>query len=348
MMEDLRVRRLDKAFLFGVGTVGLLITFLNIMRIMEDLGDVIEVVPFILLGMLLPIIVGYKRGAIEMDSVEERVRGWIYLIIGMASYFAFFIFQRIDAQWIYREMMFIVLVVLGVYLAYRFLKWSRRVFNFVGNHYAFSGTMFSAFVCTFVCRLAVSYYLDFFGMDISRMIQSGSPEPIFWISVIIASLSIALIFERASRNALGTVLDQPSSGRSRRFLDLSPVKGVRLAFMLFESAFGSSLEASFLWIQAFAFWMLGCLLWIVNVEAFPHAFFLLAIAFSILAIRYYVHVELTFEHIENLVPFTLLYCLILAYALLFPLFYRPFLFWSILIIALCTIHYLLTRSHDSG
>jgi hypothetical protein len=86
-----KTERLDDAFLFILGSVGLIISFMQIT--MKELTEIVEAMPFLLLGIALPFIVGYLKGAIEIDSVEERMRGWIYFVIGISSYFAFFIFR---------------------------------------------------------------------------------------------------------------------------------------------------------------------------------------------------------------------------------------------------------------
>ena len=44
--------------------------------------------PMLLLGWFMPIYIGYVRGALIEDFVEERVRGWIYFILGLGFYIA--------------------------------------------------------------------------------------------------------------------------------------------------------------------------------------------------------------------------------------------------------------------
>ena len=84
-----KVDRLDNAFLFVLSSVGLLISFIQIRQ--KSLSGLIEAIPFLLLGIILPFYVGYLRGAIEKDSLGERIRGWICLIIGTTSYFALYL-----------------------------------------------------------------------------------------------------------------------------------------------------------------------------------------------------------------------------------------------------------------
>lgn len=83
-----KIDRLDDAFLFSLSLVSIVISFIQIN--MKDLIQILEAVPFLLLGVILPFVVGYVKGALEINSLEERMRGWIYFVIGMISYFAFF------------------------------------------------------------------------------------------------------------------------------------------------------------------------------------------------------------------------------------------------------------------
>ena len=42
--------------------------------------------PMLLLGWFMPVYIGYVRGSLIKDSVEERVRGWIYFTMGLGYY----------------------------------------------------------------------------------------------------------------------------------------------------------------------------------------------------------------------------------------------------------------------
>ena len=44
--------------------------------------------PMLLLGWFMPVYIGYVRGSLIEDSIEERVRGWIYFIMGLGYYIA--------------------------------------------------------------------------------------------------------------------------------------------------------------------------------------------------------------------------------------------------------------------
>lgn len=42
--------------------------------------------PMLFLGWFMPIYIGYLRGSLIQDSVEERARGWIYFVVGLGFY----------------------------------------------------------------------------------------------------------------------------------------------------------------------------------------------------------------------------------------------------------------------
>lgn len=42
--------------------------------------------PMLFLGWVMPVYIGYVRGALTKDLLEERVRGWIYFIMGLGFY----------------------------------------------------------------------------------------------------------------------------------------------------------------------------------------------------------------------------------------------------------------------
>ena len=81
------VERFDNALLFILSFVGLVISFMQIN--MNNLFALVGAIPYLTLGIALPFYVGYIRGAIEVRNVNERIRGWIYFIMGIGSYLAF-------------------------------------------------------------------------------------------------------------------------------------------------------------------------------------------------------------------------------------------------------------------
>jgi len=321
---------------------------------MKDLTSIMEAIPFLLLGIVLPFIVGYMRGAIEKDSLEERMRGWIYFIVGTVSYFAFFIFSRVHAEYIYQESLFIFLITFSLLITYLLLRWSKEVFDIAGasSQYAFSGTTLCAVGAAFLIRLVVSLFSDFQGKHVHEIISTSSSELLFWISIILASVAIVLIFEKASRNALRNELELPKTkGRLGKLRNFFVIKGTILGFMLLEYAFDFNLKARFLWLQAFAFWVLGCLVWVARFQLFPQIFFLITIVFtSIAGIIFYKMPTITFENVENILPNKSSYVMLVFVATVTMVFSSSIQLGALLIVGL-TISYLFsyrsTQLHES-
>lgn len=218
----------------------------------------------------------------------------------------FFILGRINADFIYRELLFLSLITFSLYLTYRILKWSKKVFKFSNSsaQYAFSGTALCAVGSAFLLRLIIALFSDFQGKDVYSMLSTGFTELLFWVSIVIATISIILVFEKASSNSLLTKMSLPEIKRKFGGLaDFFLIRGIRLGFSLFEYAFDYNIKTSFLWSQAFAIWVLGCLSWIAGVPLFTQLFFLLTIIFILIGgIIFYRIRNISFNHIERTTP----------------------------------------------
>ncbi len=346
MVNPNKIDKLDDAFLFALSSIGLIISIIQIT--MTEPAEIIEAVPFLLLGVGLPFIVGYLRGAIQINSLNERMRGWIYFVIGTSSYFAFFVTAKIDAPYVYKESVFLFSLIFGSFIAYTLLKWSKKVFDIgsVTSQYAFSGTALCAVVLAFLFRLIVSFYSDFQGKDIYGIISTGSSEILFWISIILASFTISLIHEKASHalfdlDALKTVMKLPRvKEKISRFTNFFLIKGLILALMLFEYVFAFEPKACFLWLQAFVFWILGCLLWVAGIPIFPQVFFFVTIIFTLIAVIIFHKIKtVEFEHLDRITPTKSGYALLFAYSTVFMAITGSLQTGAILIV-LVTISYI--------
>jgi hypothetical protein len=81
---DRRMRNLDSFLLFLSSIFGLSFSFLYALLGYREI--VYGFLPLLINGLVIPIYIGYVRGAILLDTLEERVRGWIYFIYGIISY----------------------------------------------------------------------------------------------------------------------------------------------------------------------------------------------------------------------------------------------------------------------
>lgn len=83
--EDIESRkaRIDELLLFLSSGLGIL--FSVIQASVAGVSSVVLFAPLLLLGLVLPIYLGYIKGAVQ-DRNEERIRGWTYLIGGVLIY----------------------------------------------------------------------------------------------------------------------------------------------------------------------------------------------------------------------------------------------------------------------
>lgn len=151
--NNIKLEKLDNAFLFIVGFVGLLFTIIQFY--IEGINGLIEISPLLVLGIGLPFYVGYIRGSIEYgSSLTERVRGWAYLIVGVSIYVGVLLLPYgIAYYW--------VSLIFAVGFVYLTEKWFNRVFgmkNNINNLYAFSGTAVGGFLLAFLLGYIVRVY----------------------------------------------------------------------------------------------------------------------------------------------------------------------------------------------
>jgi len=78
------MERLDEFFLFITSVLGLFFSWLYTLLGYREI--VYGFLPLLIIGVVIPIYIGYVRGAILLDTLEERVRGWIYFLYGVTFY----------------------------------------------------------------------------------------------------------------------------------------------------------------------------------------------------------------------------------------------------------------------
>jgi hypothetical protein len=80
------VESLDDAFLFSIGSTNIVLTLFPIVLGRQD--AVLLSMPLLIVGLFFPFYIGYLRGAIVVDTILERIRGWIYFTAGTSIYAA--------------------------------------------------------------------------------------------------------------------------------------------------------------------------------------------------------------------------------------------------------------------
>jgi len=84
--RDKIVSKLDSALLFFASSVNLVFGLGYAIFAFEWLKIFVL---FLIMSWIIPIYVGYIRGALIQDSIDERIRGWIYFAYGTAYYACF-------------------------------------------------------------------------------------------------------------------------------------------------------------------------------------------------------------------------------------------------------------------
>lgn len=156
--------------------------------------------PALFLGWVMPIYVGYVRGSLILDQIEERVRGWIYLIMGTGLYSVltvfFLVLNKTDSS------SRLVLVSLGIeaFLIYFSFKFNRYILELFGEqptsetYWHFRNTILAAvfIACTFILlNLTIEV-----GSELAR------GGPIYPLLIILTLFSFCgfILFERIARH----------------------------------------------------------------------------------------------------------------------------------------------------
>lgn len=290
MNESIRkLDRLDNAFLFTISLVGLLFTIIQIY--MEGITGLIEISPLLFLGIVLPFYIGYMRGAIEMDSVMERVRGWVYLAVGVGAYLAFFL-ARIN------QLLYLLLILFSLLLAYFLENWFNRLFKIkedISNMYAFCGTTVSGVCLAFVSRMIVSAFSDL------------SSQPQYSISLLSPLMSLifltyifflgTVILEKMSRHVVNVSLPLSHKQIQNRQKTNFFFRLFILSLELIGLSYQGDLKIRFLWLQAWAFTIIS--IFLVRVPFFRDVFLLTSIVFFTLGTILFVRLkEIDFSKIK--------------------------------------------------
>lgn len=264
-MAENRLERLDNAFLFTVSFFGLLITILQVSIFEEkDVRSLIEISALLFLGNVLPFYIGYIRGSISIAfvnrSIMERMRGWIYLIMGVSGYFGF-IFSSSQANLFNNWIVMYSIAAMGLTLVFVLQKWFINVFDVGGeisHQYSCFAAVTSAFLLSFVLRMIVSLYKDL----------SANPQftpALTWLLFLFIWLALAaamtsIVFEKVSRNVVNSRslnVDHLERRRRRNFI----LRLFILNFDIFRFASNknTNLSAFMAWFMAILFAMLGIL-----------------------------------------------------------------------------------------
>ncbi len=80
-----KIDKLDQLLLFVTSSAGIFISVLQELSVTNVLDT--HLFALLFFGWLMPIYIGYYRGAVKYNDALERSRGWIYFLIGLIGYF---------------------------------------------------------------------------------------------------------------------------------------------------------------------------------------------------------------------------------------------------------------------
>jgi len=297
-----KLDRLDNAFLFLLSFIGLVIAIIQVYIV--GITGLLETLPLIFIGIAVPFYIGYLRGAISIDpldhSLVERMRGWIYLIVGVSAYIGYVASSRMPYVVFWFSVPFNSCIAVGLILIYFFLKWVINIFeqeirSNISHEYAPSGTIVSALLFPFFLRMVVSMY-----SDLQPHFQYSSLLIFFvWFTLFITCLFV-FVFEKVSRNIINANL--PLNARQ---IETLQQRRALLRFFIYISdiynlAFQASLKSTFLWTQGLLVGSLGLLLFALRIPIFSDTYLLGSIFLIALGTDYFRKLKINFSQLVPL------------------------------------------------
>jgi hypothetical protein len=81
--KKMRIGKMDSFLLYLTSLFGFLYSLTQFF--FSSIEDILYFIPLLIPGLILPVYFGYYRGALR-DSAEDRIRGWVYLMVGTPFY----------------------------------------------------------------------------------------------------------------------------------------------------------------------------------------------------------------------------------------------------------------------
>ena len=292
-----KIDKLDNAFLFLLSFIGLVITIVQVYIV--GISGLLESLPLLFIGIAIPFYIGYLRGAVSMElinhSLVERMRGWVYLIIGVSAYTGYVISIRVSFKILFWfDVPFIFCIAIGGVFTYLLLKWVINVFrqeigNNISYEYAFSGTIVSAFLLPFFLRMLVSMY-----MDLQPRFQYSSLL-MFFVWITLTMTWVSFVYEKVSRNIINSNLRLNATEIEKR-----RQRWVFSRFFVYISeiyyfTFQASLRSTFLWGEGMLIGLLGSLLFVLRIPIFSDAYLMTSAFLLFLGTVYFMKLRIDFS-----------------------------------------------------
>jgi len=205
-LRNVHTGSLDDAFLFMIGLSNFIFSLLQVL--LGGKMAFIVFTPFLFAGLLYPFYVGCLRGAVETNSILERVRGWVYFAIGMTAYVSMttVVYLR-DFQPELSGLslpMYVFFAFVGGYIALRLIRWVIKVTD---SNPSESDLLTIGATVGAACLLTFSAFL----IEEFMRLWMFKPRYLFEVWAIIFLVVLFALLERVSRFVLsmpGTKLER--------------------------------------------------------------------------------------------------------------------------------------------
>jgi hypothetical protein len=187
----------DTALLFFSSSLSIGFTIISAILRYQDL---LIFLPTLFLGWFMPIYVGYVRGSLIMDSVEERARGGIYLGIGAVLYISMvfipIVLTDVESSFAYFLSFFFGVIIPLISVYFSIIK------NYIGNKildiFGIEPTEETdkSFFMTFMS----SFFWVAFFVSLIYIMKAGN-DILIDILLLVSAVG-AIIFERWARLAI--------------------------------------------------------------------------------------------------------------------------------------------------
>ena len=257
---DYKLERLDDGFLFIIALASIIFAFLQVTT--TDKEAPLLFFPYLTSGILFSFYIEHMRGAVELGSKIERLRGWIYFGVTTLIYGALLsviILRDFYKEWTgLNPILYLVVVGIGAFLLGGLVKWLMTV-----SHLSFDERNESAIYVTgaaAVCLSAATYFSE----EIVRSLLRGTDGVIhgFDLEYVLLFYIGFIVGERVARYYSKSSIDLGLT--DEQLPALLRLSNIRFAADLLTNGFGFILCKSFLDRKAFVISMVSVGIWFIG------------------------------------------------------------------------------------
>lgn len=177
-------------------------------------------IPILFFAVFMPLYIGYWRGAIITSSITERVRGWIFVILGSFMYIlpiSFLVISTIFTLLFSNNLVLVFVVNLSMIILYVIIirKQMKKIHYFIKNLFILYGEKectkkdeyfaFRTYLTAF--SFAIFFYVLFYSLSYGKLLNSSNLlyVPIRLIGVGVPILYFGLNEEKITSNYLKNI-----------------------------------------------------------------------------------------------------------------------------------------------